>query len=71
MLPNNACHVGCAAVAKLDCHLPDQETLPQRPQASQNSKHEHNHVREEILSTRGQVFSSEPHPEQDFQPEYY
>ena len=23
-------------------HLPDQETLPQRPQASQNSKHEHN-----------------------------
>ena len=29
------------------------------------------HVREEILSTRGQVFSSGPHPEQDFQPEYY
>ena len=34
------------------------------------SKSVHQH-REEILSTRRQVFSSGPHPEQDFPPEHY
>ena len=37
-------HTNCnsSPTSEKKIHLPDQETLPERPQASQNSKHEHN-----------------------------